>query len=82
MCFIFSCFYLFVAVAKICQREQLSCLFQSVKESEQTHQALEIKRSTKCQIMQISKKSLIIIQDSYFVVDEQLNKEKVNELDR
>merc|ERR1712176_1030980 len=26
--FLFSCFYLFVAIAKICRREQVSCLFQ------------------------------------------------------
>ena len=74
----FSCFYLFVAIAKVCQREQLSCLFQSVKESEQIHQALEIKRSTVCQIWRMKKKSQILMQDSYFVVDEQFNKERVN----
>ena len=78
MCFILSCFYVFVAIAKICQREHLSCLFQSVKESEGIHQALEIKRSTKCQMWRISEKSLISFQDSYFVVDEQFDKEKVN----
>ena len=74
----FSCFYLFVAIAKVCQREQLSCLFQSVKKSEQIHQALEIKRSTVCQIWRMKKMSQILMQDSYFVVDEQFNKERVN----
>ena len=34
---------MFVAMAKICQRKQLSYLFQSAGESEQIHQALEIK---------------------------------------
>ena len=78
----FSCFYLFVAIAKVCQREQLSCLFQSVKESEQIHQALEIKKSTKCKIWHMCKKSHILMQDSNFVVEEHFNKEKVNKFVR
>ena len=73
----FSCFYLFVAMAKICQRKQLSCLFQSAGESEQIHQALEIKRSMNCQIWRMNKKSHISMQDSYFVTNEQFNKELV-----
>ena len=82
ICFIFSCFYIFVAIAKICRREQLSCLFQSVKEPEQIHQALEIKRSTKCQIWRMNRKSYISMQDSYFLVDEEFNKETVKKLVR
>ena len=68
---------MFVAIAKVCQRKQLSCLFQSVIESEQIHQAIETKRSKKCQIWGMNKKLHILIEDSYFVVDDQFNKEKV-----
>ena len=73
---------MFVAIAKFCQQQQLSCLFQSVVESEQIHQAIETKRSTKCQIWRMNKKSHISLQDSLFVVAEQFNKGKVNKFVR
>ena len=76
MCFVFSCVYLFITIAKVCRREQLSCLFQSVEETEKIHEALEIKRPTKCQIWALNKKSCILMQDSYFVVGNKFNKEK------
>ena len=71
------CVYSFVAIAKITRGEQLSCLFQSEDESRQTHQALEIKRPTNCQIWRLNEKSLISIQDSHFVAKNKFDKERV-----
>ena len=50
ICFLFCCLYLFIAFAKVCRREQLSCLFQSAEETVQVYQALELKKPTKCQV--------------------------------
>ena len=77
MCFLFICLYFFIAIAKICQGKQLSCLFLSVDKSEHTHQALEVKKPTNCQIWRFNEKSLISIQDSYFIVGNKFAKEKV-----
>ena len=77
ICFMFSCFYLFVAIVKVCRREQLSCLFQSAEESEQVHEVLEIKRQTNCQIQRLNKKSYVLMQESYFVVENKFDKENV-----
>ena len=77
MCFLFICLYLFVAIAKVCRGQQLSCLFVSVEESEQIHQTLEIKKTTNCQVWRLNKKSLISMQDSYFIVGNKLDKERV-----
>ena len=77
ICFILSSFYFFIAVAKFGRGEPLSCLFESIEDSSQTHQALELKRSTSCQIWQLNEKSHVSMQDSYFVVKEELNKERV-----
>ena len=71
----FSCVYLFIAIAKVCRREQLSCLFESAEETEQIHEALEINKPTKCQVWPMNKKSHILIQDSYFVVGNKFDKE-------
>ena len=76
----FICLYLFVAFAKLCRREQLSCLFQSTEESGQIHQALEIQKPTHCQIWRLSEKSLISIQDSNFVVGNKFVKERVKKV--
>ena len=73
----FSWFYFFVAVAKYCRGEQLSCLFESEEESTQIHQALEVKTPTNCQVWRMNENSHISMQDSYFVVKEELNKERV-----
>ena len=77
ICFLFSCFYLFVAFAKVCRQEQVSCLFERAEETTQIHQALEIKTPTSCQVWRLSKNSLISMQDSYFVTKKELNKEIV-----
>ena len=68
---------MFVAIAKFCQREQLSCLFQSAEESDEIHQALEIKRPTSCKIRQLNGKSQVSIQDSIFVVGKIFDQERV-----
>ena len=73
----FICVYSFVAVAKITRGEQLSCLFVSEEESGEIHQAIELKRPTNCQIWRLNEKSLISIQDSYFVVKNKFDKERV-----
>ena len=75
-----SCFYVFVAVVKVCRREQLSCLFQSVEESGQINEALEMKTPTKCQIWQSSEMSYITMQDSYFVVGNDFDKERLKKI--
>ena len=59
--------------------EQLSCLFESVEESKRIHQALEVKRATTCQIWRLNQKSHISLQDSYFVVRDEFEKECVKE---
>ena len=68
---------MFVAIAKVCRREQVSCLFQSAEEPERIHQALEIKRPTGCHIWRLNEKSHISIQDSYFVAKKEFDKERV-----
>ena len=55
----------------------MSCLFQSVEESVQIHQMLEVNRSTNCQSWQLNKKSHVSIQNSYFVVGKSYNEERV-----
>ena len=63
-------------------REQLSCLFENAgNESEQIHQALQIKRSTPCHIWRLNRKSHISMQDSYLVVEDEFAKEWVNGID-
>ena len=77
ICFLFCCLYLFIAIAKVCRREQLSCLFQSAEETVQVYQALELKKPTKCQVKRLSKNLQIYMQDSHFVVADKFDKEKV-----
>ena len=68
---------MFVAIAKFCRQEQLSCLFQDTEESNQIHQALETKRSTSCQIRLLNEKSHVLFQDSYFMVGKAFDKGRV-----
>ena len=68
---------MFVAIAKFCRQEQLSCLFQDTEESNQMHQTLETKRSTSCQVRLLNEKSHVLIQDSYLVVGKVFDKGRV-----
>ena len=77
MCFLFVCIYSFVAIAKVSRGDQLSCLFQSVEESGQIHQALEVKITTNCHISRLNRKSHFSIQDSNFVIRNKFEKERV-----
>ena len=76
MCSLFSCVFLFVAIAKMCRREEISCLFQSADESNGTHQVLELKESQGCKVWQLNEKSHVSIQDSSFVAKKYFDKEK------
>ena len=71
------CIYLFVAIAKVSRGDQLSCLFQSVEESGQIQQALEIQKQTNCQIRRLNRKSHVSIQDTIFVMENNFEKERV-----
>ena len=73
----FVCIYLFVAIAKVSRGDQLSCLFQSVEESGQIQQALEIQKQTNCQIRRLNRKSHVSIQDTIFVMENNFEKERV-----
>ena len=78
ICFLFSCIYFFIAIGKVCQREQLSCLFQSPEESDPVDQALmKLNSQISCQIWRLSNKSHISMQDSYFVIGNKFDKERV-----
>ena len=64
-------------MAKICRREQLSCLFQTVEEQTGAYQALELERTKGSQIWQLNGRSHVVMQDSSFVVREKFKKERV-----
>ena len=68
MCFLACCLYSFVAVAKICKLEQLSCLFQTVENQNETYEAIELKRTKDSKIWQLNERSHVLMQDSSFVV--------------
>ena len=71
---------MFIAIAKVCRREQVSCLFESTEESDQTRQALETKIPTICLIWRLNEKSHISIQDTYFVTKKEIKERVKNDL--
>ena len=79
MCFLCCCLYLFVVVAKICRREQLSCLFQTVENQTGTYQALEMKRTKDSKIWQLNERLHVLVQDSSFIVRKKF-KEQVTKI--
>ena len=74
-CALLNCIYLFVMTAKICRREQISCLFQSTTELTPGYKALELKNSTRCKIWQFKNKVQIAVQDSNFIIKNFFRKE-------
>ena len=77
MCLLFSCLFLFVTIAKMCRREEISCFFQSDEEAIESDQVLEVKGDSKgCKIWRLNKKSHVMIQNSSFIIGSELNKEK------
>ena len=79
MCFLACCLYSFVAVAKICKLEQLSCLFQTVEGQTGTYEALELKRTKDSKIWQLNERLHVLVQDSSFIVRKKF-KEQVTKI--
>ena len=77
VCFLFVCIYSFVAIAKVSRGDQLSCLFLSAEEHGQVNQALEMKKTTNCQIRRLNRKTYVSFRDSNFVVRNNFEKERV-----